>query len=425
MGRIKELPDDFDSSLKLDSTPFAPPPELPFSTKSRKNGVKDDETIDRGGPAMPPHMASVKNMTADEVITEMNRTPLFMTTLDETDGEGGENIQLEAMRALAYEGTPAEVAGNFREQGNDCYKTKQWKDAKEFYIKGILVLKDATIKRSKGEKIEGIEEAHDADEAQKERGIEEFLYSNRAAANLSLQNYRQTTQDSIHVIQLNPMNLKAHYRLATAQLALSNLFNANTALNAALALFPNDTSLIALQKGLALRSEEVQRIEVARQEREARKLLEGRTLLAALKARNIRIRKTSKPPDMEDALIHLEPDSISPSSVVHFPVLILYPIASQSDLIKSFAETSTLAEHLDYIVQDLPWDQHGAYKSVKDLQCFMDTIPRGLIKVGKKVPLSQVLGGDKVELVDGIVRIMVVPSKEVGPWIEEMKQKKG
>ena len=425
MGKVEELSDDFDDTLKLDWTASATLPELPFLTKSRKIGSNDEEIADMGGPAMPPHMASFKSLSVDEVIAEMNRTPLFMTTLDETDGEGGENIQLEAMKALAYEGTPAEVAGNFRVQGNDCYNVKQWVDAKEFYTKGIIVLKDAAAKRARGGNIEGIDETQSADEVQKERVTEELLYSNRAAANLSLQNYRQSTQDSVHVIQLNPMNIKAHYRLVTAQLALSNLFNANTALNTALALSPHDTSLGALQKKLASRSEEVQRTEAARQEREARKMLEGRTLLAALKARNIRMRKTSKPPDMEDAVIHLEPDPVSPASVVHFPVLILYPLASQSDLIKSFAETSTLVEHLDYIVQDLPWDQHGAYKNVKDLECFMDTVTGGMIKVGKRVPLRDVLGGDKVELVDGIVRIMVLPGKEVGPWVEEMKRKKG
>ena len=35
---------------------------------------------------MPPPMASVKSHTADEIVQMMNKTPLFMTSL-----EGGEN----------------------------------------------------------------------------------------------------------------------------------------------------------------------------------------------------------------------------------------------------------------------------------------------------------------------------------------------
>jgi hypothetical protein len=42
-----------------------------------------------------------------------------MRTLDETDGAGGPNMALEAIRSLAYEGVRSEVAGNFREQGNE------------------------------------------------------------------------------------------------------------------------------------------------------------------------------------------------------------------------------------------------------------------------------------------------------------------
>lgn len=47
-----------------------------------------------------------------------------MTKLDETDGAGGENVELEALKALAYEGEPHEIAENFKKQGNELYKAK-------------------------------------------------------------------------------------------------------------------------------------------------------------------------------------------------------------------------------------------------------------------------------------------------------------
>jgi len=54
----------------------------------------------------------------------------------------GENDALEAIKALQYEGTRAESAQNFKEQGNEMVKVKLWGDAKEFYAKGIAVLTD-------------------------------------------------------------------------------------------------------------------------------------------------------------------------------------------------------------------------------------------------------------------------------------------
>lgn len=139
-------------------------------------------------PDMPPAMAEIKKQSADEVLAEMNRMPLFMTTLDETDGEGGENTLLEAMKALAYEGTRYEIAENFRQQGNECARAKQWNDAKEFYDKAIAALKGPQSKPDPEADTEGgkvIEvELDEEEEAKKEKVVEEASYVNRALCNL-------------------------------------------------------------------------------------------------------------------------------------------------------------------------------------------------------------------------------------------------
>lgn len=81
---------------------------------------------------------------------------------------------------MQYEGTKAEIAKGFKEQGNEMVKAKQWKDAKEFYTKGIAVLttKGADDKWEKGEEPEL--------EAKKEKELEEQIYVNRALCNLEL-----------------------------------------------------------------------------------------------------------------------------------------------------------------------------------------------------------------------------------------------
>jgi hypothetical protein len=109
-------------------------------------------------PALPPGLADLNSVSRDEFFSSMERHPLFMHNLDGTDSE---NIELEALRALAYEGTPREVALNFKEQGNEAFREKRYRDALEFYTKGIAVKSG-------------------------ENEIEEPLLLNRAAVNLEL-----------------------------------------------------------------------------------------------------------------------------------------------------------------------------------------------------------------------------------------------
>ena len=94
MSRSEELPDDFDESLNLNPSPTPPPPTTPnaFPTASSDSAPFpiDASRLEQGGntPALPPHMASVRTHTADEIVQMMNRTPLFMTSLEGTEGEG-------------------------------------------------------------------------------------------------------------------------------------------------------------------------------------------------------------------------------------------------------------------------------------------------------------------------------------------------
>src|SRR3989440_4250603 len=119
-------------------------------------------------PELPPAMASIRSHGTDEVLKLMNKTPLFMTELDEVGEDGGENVELEALKALAYEGSPAEVVLGFKERGNETFKERRWADSKEFYTKGLAVLSEARRKRKAGEKIDGLEEDGE-DEVRKER----------------------------------------------------------------------------------------------------------------------------------------------------------------------------------------------------------------------------------------------------------------
>jgi hypothetical protein len=87
---------------------------------------------------------------------------------------------LDALRALQYEGTRGEVALNFREQGNEAAKERNWRDAKEFYTKGIAVL-NVKAEDDKWEKPTDL-----AKEKAMQREAREACYVNRALCNLEL-----------------------------------------------------------------------------------------------------------------------------------------------------------------------------------------------------------------------------------------------
>lgn len=145
-------------------------------------------------------------------------------------------------------------------------------------------------------------------------------------------------------------------------------------------------------------------------------------LFTALRARNIRVRTNAQLPDMEDAVVHLSPDPLSPTSTLMFPVVLLYPLDLQSDFVKAFPETDTVSQHLAYIFP-LPWDTVQTY-TLQTVEHYMETGSGGLVKVGQSVTLGKVLGSGGVEVVDGIVRINLLPKSRAKGWIEEMKARK-
>lgn len=153
-----------------------------------------DQFVEAVSAAMPPSKERHQRVSADELLQELNRVPLFMTSLDETDGEGGENMLLEAIKAIAFEGTPLEVATNFREQGNEAARTKLWKDAREFYTKAIQAVRGQVKTTSaEGEAQPRVEEIEDpAEEAKKMRALEEACLTNRALCNLEMSTSTQT-----------------------------------------------------------------------------------------------------------------------------------------------------------------------------------------------------------------------------------------
>ncbi|KAL8742721.1 MAG: hypothetical protein Q9190_004845, partial [Brigantiaea leucoxantha] len=330
-------------------------------------------------------MDSVRSHTADEIVQMMNQTPLFMTSLENAEDDGtrpsyGENVLLEAIKALQYEGTKAEIALGFKERGNEAIAEKRWKDAKEFYTKGILALKQEPQEQPKDP----------ISEFQKERAIEEACYINRALCNLelharALENFRSCLSDTAHTLSLTPTNQKAHYRSALALLSLSRLPEAHDITTRGLTLTSPSSSQHSSFKSLLSKITTAQSALALKQQQAAQRTLrlqqEHRTLLSALAARGIKQRASStdgvhKQPELEDAVIHLSPDPLNPASELVFPLLFLYPLVAESDFVKKVSEREILGEVLK-VVLPAPWDEQGEYAGVERVEMFAETAQGG------------------------------------------------
>ncbi|KAK1674726.1 hypothetical protein BDP55DRAFT_694483 [Colletotrichum godetiae] len=376
------------------------------------------------GAALPPGHALLSGKTADEVLADLNKSPLFMTSLEEND-------DVAALQALAYEGTARENGEEFKERGNECFKAKMYADAKEFYGKGIEILAVEEKRRAKGEKTFHTEKAKakaeevedDDDEIAKQKAVLESLYVNRAACHLELGNFRSCWTDCGLALRLNPKNLKAYYRSARALLKVDRIAEADDACARGLALDEANKPLQAVAWDIIKAAERADAKTKREQERRAAERRREMLLKAALAARGIRHRVTEQPPEMEDARMRLVPDEDDPKSSLSFPAVLLYPLQMESDFVKAWNETECVGDHLGYILP-LPWDERGEYASAGQVECYMETASGGLVKVGKKATLLKILSGGNVEVVDGIVRVYVVPVARAKGWIEEFKVKK-
>ncbi|KAH8659307.1 hypothetical protein BGZ60DRAFT_415007 [Tricladium varicosporioides] len=416
--KVKELADNLTESVNIsdfqqNDTPIPGPDLLTQAMMNAVASTPPSTNLDgTAGPQMPPAMAEIRNKSGTEILADLNKSPLFMTDLEEND-------DLEALKALAYEGTPAEVAQNFKEQGNETFKEKRWKDAKEFYGKAIQVLLLEVRKRQKASAEEKAKE--DAEEVKKEVGLLEICLVNRAACHLELKNYRSCTHDCASALRMNPRNVKAYYRSSKALINLGRIVEADDSCARGLEIDPENVPLKAVAKEIIKKNEVIVAKKKKDLEREQRQRLETATLSVALKARGIKVRKTAQPPEMEDAKIQLVPDPIDPTSTLSFPTVLLYPLHLESDFIKSFNETEPLSHHLTYILP-LPWDAKGEYKP-NLVECFMETITGGLIKVGKNAALLKALTSGNIEIVDEVVKIFVVPKTKATDWIADFKKK--
>lgn len=356
-----------------------------------------------GDPELPPQLNEYAEKSTEEVMNELNRLPFFMTQLDETDGEGGENSTLEALKSLAYDGEPHEVAGNFKNQGNDHYKAKNYKTAVEYYTKGIDV---------------------DCDD----KALNTALNVNRAACNLELKNYRRCVEDCKKVLAMDPNNVKAAYRSGRAFLAINRLEEAQGILEYGLTVDSENQSIKDTLKQVVDKQAQIKATKERKEREEQQRQMKNTILVNAVKLRRMTIIKSRRPAELlEEAKLKLE-NEVDYESQLIFPAMVLYPTTDEFDFLQEIGELTTPNDILTAVLdrpQSFFEDPIHKNFSVKNLQCFLETEAGGLIKVGKNVAINEALMKQtpKVPLFDNALRLYVVPKQDSPDWLSKWDKK--
>ncbi|KAI9312980.1 hypothetical protein BX666DRAFT_2030864 [Dichotomocladium elegans] len=330
-------------------------------------------------------------MDPNNLDEELAKVPLFMSKLPDE-----ENETLAALQSLMYDGTPEEIAENFKNQGNECFKEGKlkYKDAINFYTRAL----DTDCKDNK---------------------IREACLANRAAVNLELGNYGRTLQDCAKCLELNPKHVKALYRSARALFALDRIVEAEDCCEHALAIESDNAAVKAVHQKVLARKEQLETRQRQKEEKEREEQEKKLKLEQAFKDRNIRFHITDKEV-REKSNIQLDPET----NTLSWPVFFLYPEYKESDYIQAFNETNTFMDHLEIMFeQPAPWDVRRDYTPA-NVEVYFENNQKlnpSIIKVGKKLSLAKVLSLEQYVVTNGVPSFIILPKK--GSFKDEFLQK--
>jgi len=342
--------------------------------------------------------------TEEEALASFDSVPLFMKSLPDDE----EDPTLAALQSLIYEGTPDEIAQNFKEQGNEYFKGKRFREALGFYTQGV-------------------------DAKPTDQTILEALLCNRAACNLELKNNGSVLRDCSRVLSVNPKSSKAYYRSAQALVHLERLDEALDCCNRCLSYDTTNAAIKALREKATKLREEIERKEMKKKELKQKEESSKMAIKIALRERNLII--FNKPGgSVSPVFPHFDTDDPTGSTLV-LPVFFLYPQYATSDIISEFVEDTTFVAHLEVMFppQAPPpeWDQKGEYIA-RNLVVYAPTYRKRLLKVGKKMTLRDVCKAakekdgqpkDGLELKDNCLSFVVMPKGDVETkWVEEYKK---
>ncbi|XP_073936131.1 tetratricopeptide repeat protein 4 isoform X2 [Castor canadensis] len=289
----------------------------------------------------------------DQWEEEFDRIPLFMKKAP-SEIDPKENPDLACLQSIIFdeERSPEEQAKTYKDEGNDYFKEKDYKKAVVSYTEGLK------------------KKCADPD-------LNAVLYTNRAAAQYYLGNFRSALNDVMAARKLKPGHLKAIVRGALCHLELKHFAEAVKWCDEGLQIDAKEKKLLETRaKADKLKRTEERDVRKAKL-KEKKEQNQNEALLQAIKARNIRLISEAAGEDEDSASdglgeifldgLSLENPygarlSLDDKGRLSWPVLFLYPEYAQSDFISAFHEDSRFIDHLMVMFSETPsWDLEQKY----------------------------------------------------------------
>lgn len=333
---------------------------------------------------------------------KMEATPLFMKSAP-TQKQVDESPELSALQSIINDYEPDEKANYSKQHGNDAFK--KGRTAKERKYK-IAELRRAVLLYT-----EGLE----ANSTNAE--MNSTLLSNRAAANMLLENFRQVILDCQQAIKLFPANTKAYFRAASANMKLEKYDEVTRFCDAGLLIDPTLADLTDLrrQAGEAkAAAEKKKRLEA----RAALKVQQARQRVGdAIKARGIKVclgdGRPADPSSPEFEFLRHPSQThdvqLDDKGNLVWPVLFVYPEHQQTELMVAFDENATFADALQSMFPDTGdngcgWDTDHKYRASNMTIFFYHdkTCSNQLIEIPLSTTLAEALCHPQYRVLGGL-----------------------
>ncbi|KAG8737128.1 hypothetical protein FRC10_008550 [Ceratobasidium sp. 414] len=352
-------------------------------------------------------------------------TPLFMRELpSDNDTSESDNNTLAALQSLIHEGPPEEVASNFKDQGNEYFKSRRFREAIGFYTQGVDALTTQPIE-GQGDTVKRIPVQ------EKDRPLYNALLLNRAAANLELENFGRVLKDAHLVLEHDSRSSKALFRAARALIKLRRFEEAADACDRCLA-FDSENKDVKGVKDLAVKGIEEQTRKTLEKAQAAERDKAIKVALdAALKRHSITISRTPGDDVDPESLPRLDPPLPTDPGTAELicRVALVYPQHGQTDLIIRFSTHDTLGAHLDSILPDPSspdgqveyplWDTKREYSS-RAVNAYVRTRQGRVLKLGRNKTLAEICANvrktgkekgieDGLVVGQGVIAFVVVP----------------
>ena len=360
-----------------------------------------------------------KPLNEDTWEQELDQIPLFMKSLPSAE-DAANNESLQAIQSLVYDGTPVEIATNFKNQGNEIVQARQkqhYQHAIQYYARAL--------------------EQNCGDDT-----VDCACFLNRARVHLELGNHRSTITDCQRALklmdtsnqanQLEHLRVKAWFRFTKALLMLDKFTEAQKCINGALKQLKADEKDV-IEPLMQLYRERKEKYEAEQARRVAdkqRKLLAEEELMQCFKLRNIpdpvMVADTPStslfPRPQADQALNDKPCVMD--KYLAWPILVVYPELETFDYIQQWHEDASLKELLQEVFHNrTEWSKQ--YLSDQVALYVPITTPKGKMDWQRVQILSGLRGlyrlkGYQVPE-DGILRLWVLPRLDTKAGLEFTK----